>query len=615
MQYSTLRFRHLPVFLAVTCIVMTQIGVAQTITWEHSYSNPVTMTAGIHGSDILADGVVMVGPELQGNPGGVHLIKVDQFGAGPLWNVFYNNWTWGEDHSVARSYSSDKIYWTTGIDVNYGTFSLYHFHLSQVDNPTGFTDWTYYYTPIIFDQIHWSGSTSVIEMQQPGEAGNIVMAGKIQFPVLGSQPAFHIIKTDANGIPIWARVFSSQQGSFGADEAWCIREDEGGNLIVAGSGRENIQAPTIYNSEIMLMKLDGATGNPLWGPNHVKLYRIQDRYLRGLSLSIFPTPLDDYICVSGYHQNGSAGRRDVVAICLSGSTGGLLWDNLYDIRLSGANGNDIGYSVTNTVDRQDQSVFPPSYPFFTIAGETIDNFSSYGFTMIVDGLAGGLPVPGYTNVYQQGDNSELRHIDGMLDEPYVFGLGNAYLASGGSHFVYNEYLLRIAPTGRTACSNPVQDVRVTSNPGELDEVPYWEPCEMDVAPGSTDECRLESFARDLDKQYPPFNNTQDCANTVLNKQSDGAVRAEQPAAASFAVSPNPAKQGQPLFINLHDVNKAARSIRVSNLVGETLYRSDLEADGQTPDTIATTGWMPGVYTLTLVYEDGSSRSIKLLLHR
>lgn len=134
-------------------------------------------------------------------------------------------------------------------------------------------------------------------------------------------------KTDAAGGPVWTRYL----GGPGDDYAQCVRETQGGGLVVAGY----TEAPA--GARAVVYRLDSA-GNPVWS-------RVFSGDLDNRALAVEPTADGGFILTGTIGSFSPAtgvvgfGGDDLYLVKLDQS-GNVLWERRF-----GGSAEDVGYSV------------------------------------------------------------------------------------------------------------------------------------------------------------------------------------------------------------------------------------------------------------------------------
>jgi nicotinamide riboside kinase len=242
----------------------------------------------------------------------IFLIKTDAIG-NIIWAKTYGGTGWDDAYSVQQT--SDGGYIVAGRTDSFGAGSRDIFLIKTDAN--GNIIWAKTYGGTNYDEAY--------SVQQTSDGGYIVAGYTWSFGA-GSRDLF-LIKTDASGNIIWAKIF----GGTGGGEAYSVQQTSDGGYIVAGY---TFSFGAGY-SDIFLIKTD-ASGNVQWaktygGTSYDGAYSVQQ------------TSDGGYI-VAGTTWSFGAGSYDIFLI-RTDANGNIIWAKTY-----GGTNDDYALSIQQTSD-------------------------------------------------------------------------------------------------------------------------------------------------------------------------------------------------------------------------------------------------------------------------
>jgi hypothetical protein len=286
------------------------------------------------------------------------------------------------DRANSVQQTSDGGYILAGVTQSFGAGSADAFLVKTYAN--GNVQWAKTYGGISIDEF-----TSV---QQTSDGGYIA-AGLTDFCGLGL-PDILLIKTDANGNVIWAKVYCGPYG----DVANSVQQTSDGGYILAGI--TNSYAFIGTRDSAFLIKTD-ANGNIIWAKTYHLLYRTW-------GYSVQQTSDGGYI-MSGYTYDTIA----YVFLIKTDANGNVIWAKIYggifnimDVS-NVSQTSDGGYIVAGRIEATTATMFDV-FLIKTDANGNMQWAKTYGGTnwdgafSVQQTSDGGYIVAGYTNSFGAG---------------------------------------------------------------------------------------------------------------------------------------------------------------------------------------------------------------------
>ena len=355
----------------------------------------------------------------------------------------------------------------------------------------------------------------------------------------------------------------------GLENVWCIREAIDGHLIVVGETKEYY---------VTAMKLNASNGSVMWSHRYSDSARCTGR-----SVTVNPNTGD--IAIVGTHNFWGPGQIDALVLTLD-NAGNPLWAWRYNIV---GTTQLQGWSITNSL-----SPFPPDG--FMIGADLMASLGTDACTMLIDNI--GTPLSFQLTSF--GTPGTIRSIaQSRSGNP---AKGNGYISGG---WLNNDRTLlrRINTAGQDACTNPVNVLQITPTG-------TWVP--MVVTPVA--HTLVTGGA--LPEIFPPLLPAVACPHTFMKSVQEPSDLSLLEPEAMIALHPNPIPQGQMATLNLQDAAHRLVDISVTNLLGQTVFQHRQQM-GTTavPLSIPTAQWSPGLYSLTVTYDQNTAHTQMLVVYR
>lgn len=248
----------------------------------------------------------------------------------------------------------------------------------------------------------------------------------------GSVADVYLIKTNANGYPLWRHIY----GGVYQDRGYCVKHTTDGGYIITGYTAKN----TFGDYDVYLIKTD-SIGTLLWSKSYGGYDYDEGKY-------VLQTTDGGYIIV-GLTASFGVGNTDVYLI-RTDSTGSVLWSNTY-----GSFGYDGGISIQPTTD----------------GGFIITGYTSFG----------GGPVDAYLiKINPTGGMLWTKNFGGANEEWVNFGqqtTDGGYIIGGYTETFgagsYDIYLIKTDSLGNSGCheGNPAtiltSPITLVTNPSTM----------------------------------------------------------------------------------------------------------------------------------------------------
>lgn len=361
-------------FLASVILLFVNLAYTQApeTLWTRTYGG-TDIDAGRSVQATIDGGYIITGETESFGAGGrdCYLIKTDS-GGDTLWTRTYG----GEDNDYGYSVSqtADGGYIIAGRTSSFGA-GHFDFYLIRTDS-NGDTLWTRAYGG--------SGFESASSILQTADGGYIVAGFTYSFGAGNSD--VWLIKTNSSGDTLWSRTY----GGINEDKGRSVQQTADGGYIIAGYTYGCLGGFDVY-----LIKTD-ASGDLLWT-------RAYGGNSNDSGHSAAQTTDGGYI-IAGLTRSFGDGDYDVYLVKTDGF-GYLNWTMTY-----GGEGNDYGYSVSQTADGgyiiagESNSFDEGEFCSYliksdpggdTIWTETYSNTTLYGCSAIQQTIDGGYIVTGH----------------------------------------------------------------------------------------------------------------------------------------------------------------------------------------------------------------------------
>jgi hypothetical protein len=303
--------------------------------------------------------------------GDVYLIKTDANGD-TLWSKTFGGANSDEGHSVQQT--SDGGYIVAGYTSSFGSPS----YAIRTD-ANGNKLWAKTFGGSVIDML--------VSVQQTSDLGFIFAGYTLSFG--SGNFDVYLFKTDADGNISWTKTYGGANTDYGT----AVRQTSDGGYIITGY-------TSSFNgafSDVYLIRTD-ANGNPAWSKTYGGSGSERGYDVRQTN--------DGGFIVAGYTDSFGAGGDDVYLL-KTDANGGLLWSETF-----GGTGNDMGYSVEQTIDHgyivagsKASGAFSDVYLVKTDSNGVVTMSKTYGGGADDQGYSvkqtgdGGYIVGGYSNSF------------------------------------------------------------------------------------------------------------------------------------------------------------------------------------------------------------------------
>ncbi|MCC7507055.1 MAG: T9SS type A sorting domain-containing protein [Saprospiraceae bacterium] len=179
----------------------------------------------------------------------------------------------------------------------------------------------------------------------------------------GNQRDIYLLKTDANGNPLWTKTFGNTKN----DEGASILELADGSLVISG-----FQTDPTTNRERAFIARVSATGNNMW----VKLLGSGAQLVKSNGVTIAP---DGDLVLTGEIRQSISETKDIYVARLSAFNGAVIWENTYGLF-------DLGGGTA--ADDFGRSIVAAKNGGFVIAGFTNSILGGGGLLLKIDEAGG-----------------------------------------------------------------------------------------------------------------------------------------------------------------------------------------------------------------------------------
>lgn len=309
-----------------------------------------------------------------------------------LWTQTYGGS--GDDYGQSVQQTTDGGYIIAGYTDSFGAGNV-DFYLVKTD-ANGDALWTQTY-----GGDGWDFSYSV---QQTTDDGYIIGGYSTSF---GAGDAdFYLVKTDADGVGIWAQIYGGSEHDYGHS----VRQTTDGGYIMTGYTRSFGAG----DYDIYLVKTN-ADGQPLWTSTYGGSQRDYAKSVR--------QTIDGGYIIAGYTECFGAGDYDIYLV-KTNADGYALWTNTY-----GGSNYDNSQSVQQTTDGG-----------YIVVGRT-DSFGPGGDIYLVKtDVNGGAQ---WTHNYGGANNDYGRSVQQTNDGGYIIASNTNSSGAGG----YDAYLVKTDADG------------------------------------------------------------------------------------------------------------------------------------------------------------------------
>jgi hypothetical protein len=360
--------------------------------WDNGYSVQQTTDGGyiIAGSTSTNSSGV----------GNVYLIKTNSNGD-TLWTKSYGGWD--EDYGICVQQTTDGGFVITGGSESFGAGSRDVYLIKTAAN--GDTLWTKTYGG-------WN-SDDGYSIRQTTDGGYVIVGLTSSF---GGITNVYLIKTDANGNPLWSKAYGGNSN----EEGNSVQQTNDGGFIIAGS----TESFGVGNYDVYLIKTN-SNGDTLWTKTYGGIY---DDH----GYSVQQTTDNGYIVV-GVTESFGGGSQDIYLV-KTNNLGDVIWTKTYGDTLV-----DWGDNVQQTTD----------------GGYIIVGSCSYNVYLIKTNANGGTL---WTKIFGGVSNLDYGYsVQQTTDGGYIIA------GSTDSFGIGNIYLIKTDANGNGGC-NQLDTTTITTSP-------------------------------------------------------------------------------------------------------------------------------------------------------
>ena len=521
------------------------------VTFETAYPSPALLSAVDQTFDL---GNIAIGPT-----GSIPTLLKTDIGGFAQWRIDagFNGY---EDPLDVQETANTDIIWTSGVSSPLPSGRSF---ISRSNN-AGILQWNQTFQviqtpPFPNPPVQWSAHpTSIIE-QQIGYVGDIVIGGIIANSTGNRHVYVH--KVNSAGTTVWVK------GLYHGDvqKFTCIREAIDGNIIVVCENEFQ---------QMMVWKIDGGSGAPIWGKSHPGGIEASDAIVDPNTGDIVVT--------------GSMGNDKVFAIALSNG-GGTLWSRSYISSVQNISSYDIAVPLTGGSNT------------YMITGEAdLPGVAGTG-AFFLQIATNGTPLASNISYSAMGSTGKaLGMTPSISTNPAV---GSGYVAvgqiNGGA-----SYLLRVTEDGRNNCTAALPIANGPS-PGPLGAVAFsHDPYLVVVPAGPLPEVLLSASEQII------------CPHLFIKQGTQQPTRNASDTPMALSIAPNPVVQGQSLHLQIDNPEQQSLTILVTNTLGQTVFRSRLQSTAaESTIQIPTGSWSMGMYSVAVLHGDQTIQTASFVVSR